>query len=569
MNALELIDLCVTGPGGPIVTRMDLAVAPGRTVALVGESGSGKSMTAKALTGLLPRGVTATGTVRLGDTEVRLDHGPSVLEGLRGRRISLLLQNPFTSLSPVHRCGMQIAAALPADRRGDPAEVLRRLDEVDLPARVAKQYPFELSGGMRQRVALAASLSSDPEVLIGDEPTTALDVTTQREVLNLIARIQRERSMALLLITHDLGVARERADDILVMYAGRLVETGSGGDVFATPRHPYTAGLRDSEPPLDDRLQRLPAIAGSVPRAWDVPQGCVFAPRCARADAHCVEQTPVLDHIDSSAGDSRRVACWKPLTEGEQMQAVEVRVSEPAPTGDELVVVRNLTKRFGDDTPPALDDVSITVGVGEAVGIVGESGSGKTTLARCLVELERAGSGTITWADGDTSARRAQIVFQDPTSALNPSMTIGATLAEALRAGDRDRSEVAELLALVGLPESYARRRPSALSGGEQQRVAIARAIAPRPRLLICDEPVSSLDVSVQAQILNLMNDLIRDLGIALLFITHDLAVVRQVVERAYVMHHGRVVESGVMDELIRAPQHDYTRQLFASVPGR
>ncbi len=566
MSALELIGLQVTGPGGPIVTRMDLTVEAGQTVALVGESGSGKSMTAKALTGLLPRGVTATGAVRLGDTEVRLDDGPSALVGLRGRRISLLLQNPFTSLSPVHRCGMQIAAALPSELRGDDAEVLRRLDEVDLPHRVAQQYPFELSGGMRQRVALAASLAADPQVLIGDEPTTALDVTTQREVLNLIARIQQDRSMAVLLITHDLGVARERADRILVMYAGRLMETGSGADVFTTPRHPYTAGLRDSEPPLADRLERLPAIAGSVPRAWEVPDGCVFAPRCTRADDHCRSQAPQLE------GDVvRHVACWKPLADGEHVQPVAVAAASIAaePVGEQLVVVRNLTKRFGADTPPALDDVSITIAPGEAVGIVGESGSGKTTLARCLVGLETAGTGSIDWSNDDAGARRAQIVFQDPSSALNPAMTIGAALGEALRAGGRDRAEVPALLHLVGLPADYAKRRPNALSGGEQQRVAIARALAPRPRLLICDEPVSSLDVSVQAQILNLMNELLDELGIALLFITHDLAVVRQVVRRAYVMHHGRVVESGVMDELIRDPQHDYTRQLFASVPGR
>ncbi len=563
MNALELIDLRVTGPGGPIVSRMDLTVAPGETVALVGESGSGKSMTAKALTGLLPRGVTATGAMRLGDTEVRLDDGPSALVGLRGRRISLLLQNPFTSLSPVHRCGQQIAAALPGGGRSDTAEVLRRLEEVDLPARVARQYPFELSGGMRQRVALAASLAADPLVLIGDEPTTALDVTTQREVLNLLARIQQERSMAVLLITHDLGVARERADRILVMYAGRLMESGPGADVFTSPLHPYTSGLRDSEPPLAVRLERLPAIVGSVPRAWEIPDGCVFAPRCSRADHACTVNTPVLE------GDERRVACWKPLAAGEHAQPTAVAFTETTRRDDDLVVVRNLTKRFGPDSPPALDDVHITVAAGEAVGIVGESGSGKTTLARCLLGLQRAEHGSITWADGDTGARRAQIVFQDPTSALNPAMTIEAALAEALRAGGRDRSEVPALLELVGLPVAYARRRPNALSGGEQQRVAIARALAPRPRLLICDEPVSSLDVSVHAQILNLMNELLDELGIALLFITHDLAVVRQVVRRVYVMHHGRVVESGVMDELISAPQHDYTRQLFASVPGR
>jgi peptide/nickel transport system ATP-binding protein len=290
----------------------------------------------------------------------------------------------------------------------------------------------------------------------------------------------------------------------------------------------------------------------------------VFAPRCSRADDHCRTADPVLE------GDDRRVACWKPLAPDEAVLVPEVAApADGALQGDELVVVTGLTRRFTADAPPALDDVSITVRAGEAVGIVGESGSGKTTLARCLVGLERADTGTIEWARADDDARRAQIVFQDPTSALNPSMTIGASLAEALRAGGRDRSEVPSLLQLVGLPQEYAQRRPSGLSGGEQQRVAIARAIAPRPQLLICDEPVSSLDVSVQAQILNLMNDLREQLDLTVLFITHDLAVVRQVVQRVYVMHGGRVVESGVMDDLIHAPQHDYTRQLFASVPGR
>lgn len=564
MNALEVIDLRVRSEAGPIVTAMDLVVPAGHTVALVGESGSGKSMTAKAMTGLLPRGVTATGTIRLGETVVSLGDGPSALDGLRGRRISLLLQNPFTSLSPVHRCGEQIAAALAPSARTDD-EIRRRLDEVDLPARVATQYPFELSGGMRQRVALAASLASDPEVLIGDEPTTALDVTTQRDVLDLLARIQHERSMALLLITHDLGVARERADRIVVMYAGRAVEEGTGTEVFTAPQHPYTAGLRDCEPPLDDRLARLPAIPGRVPRVWEVAAGCVFAPRCAHADEHCRTAEPAL------VGEARRVACWKPLAPDDAAPAAVLAASADtdAPTGDELVVVTGLTRRFTAESPPALDDVSIVVRAGEAVGVVGESGSGKTTLARCLVGLERADAGTIDWHGEGTGAQRAQIVFQDPTSALNPRITVGAALAEALRVGGRPSSDVDELLTLVGLPTEYARRRPSGLSGGEQQRVAIARAIAPRPRLLICDEPVSSLDVSVQAQILNLMNDLLDRLGIALLFITHDLAVVRQVVDRVYVMQGGRVVETGQMDELIREPKHDYTRQLFAAVPGR
>lgn len=564
MNALALEHLTVTSQRGVIVSRVDLTLAAGQTVALVGESGSGKSMTAKAMTGLLPRGVTATGTLRLGATEVALDDGPAALDPLRGRRISLLLQNPFTSLSPVHRCGAQISAALPPETRKSAIEVHRRLDEVDLPPRVARQYPFELSGGMRQRVALAAALATDPQVLIGDEPTTALDVTTQREVLDLLERIQRDRAMALLLITHDLGVARERADRILVMYAGRLVEEGPGAAVFTTPLHPYAAGLRDSDPPLHRRLPRLPAIPGSVPRAWEVTAGCVFAPRCSRVSERCRTESPHL------TGDDRRVACFLPLDPTEAAPSVQDAAAAPhshntaTPT---LVHVSRLTKRFTTEQPLALDDVNIRVNAGEAVGIVGESGSGKTTLARCLVGLERADNGDIMWHREGTPAARAQIVFQDPTSALNPSLSIGAALAEALRAGGRSASEVPDLLAMVGLPADYARRRPAALSGGEQQRVAIARAVAPRPALLICDEPVSSLDVSVQAQVLNLMNDLMQRLGIAVLFITHDLAVVRQVVTRVYVMHNGRVVEEGPIDAMIEHPQHEYTRQLFASVP--
>ena len=567
LSGLSLRGLTVTGPSGPIVTRMDLIVRPGETVALVGESGSGKSMTAKAITGLLPRGVTATGIVQLDNTEVDLANGPDALVGLRGRRISLLLQNPFTSLSPVHRCGDQIGAALaPALRRsGD--EIQRRLDEVDLPARVARQYPFELSGGMRQRVALAASLASDPEVLIGDEPTTALDVTTQREVLDLLARIQRERSMALLLITHDLGVARERADRILVMYAGRLMESGDGHDVFVSPQHPYTAALRNSDPPIDRHVARLPAVPGSVPRPWDIKAGCAFAPRCERADHQCFEFEPALCGVRFEP--TTLVACWKPLG------ADESRVVEPAAPASEtehptpLVTISQLVKQFTRDAPPALTSVSMVIGVGEAVGIVGESGSGKTTLARILIGLEQADSGTVDWSVDGTPATRAQIVFQDPASALNPAMTIGAALIEALRAGGRDRSEMPALLDLVGLPVEYARRRPSSLSGGEQQRVAIARALAPNPTLLICDEPVSSLDVSVQAQILNLLNELVEQLGLALLFITHDLAVVRQMARRVYVMSNGAVVESGDTEAILTAPQHAYTRTLFASVPGR
>jgi peptide/nickel transport system ATP-binding protein len=561
-SALVVEDLRVEGPAGPIVHRMDFTVRSDETVALVGESGSGKSMTAKAIIGLLPPAVTATGTVRLASAEVDLGSGAAALDSLRGRHISLLLQNPFTSLSPVHRCGQQIAAALPRAQRTDD-EIARRLDEVDLPIRVARQYPFELSGGMRQRVALAASLASDPEVLIGDEPTTALDVTTQREVLDLLHRIQTERGMALVLITHDLALARERGDRLLVMYAGRLMEAGRGTDLFERPQHPYTAVLRDSEPPLHHRVERLVSAPGAVPRPGDLVAGCPFSPRCPYADDVCHSQMPPL------VGETAQVACWHPLSKDAAVTAAPAAVGSVTPSvADPLLVVHELSKRFSPSAPPALDAVSVTVGVGESVGIVGESGSGKTTLARCLVGLETTDSGTIEWASDVPQARRAQIVFQDPHSALNPAMTVGATLAEALRAGGRSRSDVPELLDMIGLPESYARRKPRGLSGGEQQRVAIARALAPDPQLLICDEAVSALDVSVQAQILNLLADLTQRLGLTLLFITHDLAVVRQVASRLYIMQRGQVVDSGYTESILANPSHSYTQSLLASVPG-
>ena len=473
----------------------------------------------------------------------------------------MLLQNPFTSLSPVHKCGSQIAATLPPESRGS-EEIARRLGEVELPARVAGLYPFELSGGMSQRVALAASLASDPEVLIGDEPTTALDVTTQREVLELLHRIQRERGMALLLITHDLGVARERADRILVMYAGRLMESGAGDRLLDAPRHPYTAALRDSEPPLHHRVERLSSVPGAVPRPWEVPSGCAFAARCSFADEKCRAEEPPL------TGEPDQVACWHPLsataTSLPSVPAERVDLARPQP----LLVVRDLGKRFSDDVPPALEQVSITVGAGEAVGVVGESGSGKTTLARCIARLERPDSGQIEWTSTLPPARRAQIVFQDPNAALNPAMTVGAALSEALRAGGRSAKEVPALLDMIGLPASYARRKPRGLSGGEQQRVAIARALAPEPQLLICDEAVSALDVSVQAQILNLLSELLERLGLAMLFITHDLAVVRQVATRLYIMQGGHVVDSGDTESILADPQHSYTQRLLASVPG-
>jgi len=578
---LRVRDLRVTGPAGALVHSVALAVDHGRTLAIVGESGSGKSMTAKALTGLLPAGVRATGQVDL-DGE-RLDLDGSDWQGIRGRRIALLPQDPFTSLSPVHRCGAQIGWAVPR-RRDRSARVRELLTEVGLAADVARRYPFELSGGMRQRVALAAVLAADPDLLVADEPTTALDVTTQHEVLELLAGLQRRRRLGLVLITHDLQVARSRADRILVMYAGRLLEEGPAAAVLDAPAHPYTARLAACDPPLERRVVPLPTIPGSVPQPYTVDGYCAFADRCDLVVDACRSAEPAL----AAVGSDRSSACLRADALGTAAvgaaalgatavgaaaeASTEVRAaiagSAPPSVGAPVLVVRALTKRFRPDGRPAVDGVDLSVGSGEVVAVVGESGSGKTTLARCVAGLERPDAGSIDFGDAPDGPARVQVVFQDPYSALNPGLSIGTQLEEALRVAGQDRTAVPELLALVGLPAGHARRRPRALSGGERQRVALARALAPRPRLLVCDEPVSALDVSVQAGVLNLLADLRRDLGLTVLFITHDLAVARQSADRISVMYRGQVVESGPADVVLSTPSHDYTRRLLASAPA-
>ncbi|WP_137122734.1 ABC transporter ATP-binding protein [Segeticoccus rhizosphaerae] len=567
---LAVSDLNVTGPKGPIVTGVSLDIRRGQTLAVVGESGSGKTLTGRALLGLLPAGLSASGILDLEGHRVDLDPTHPAWRTIRGRQIGLVPQDPFTSLSARHQCGIQIAMPLRGQSRSRRRElVAQALDEVGLPQRVARQYPFELSGGMRQRVALAAALITDPAVLIADEPTTALDVTTQAEVLDLIAGLQRDREMGLLLVTHDLAVARARAEQIVVMYAGRIVERGSATAVFHAPQHPYTLGLRECEPPLHTRLARMPVIEGSVPRLADVGNACAFADRCSLVVDACTEAVPTL----AETGLGHAAACIRP---GLALPTPEVdpsRPDQPSPAGsathadDTLLVTKGLTKSFGRHT--ALSGVDLELRRGECIGVVGESGSGKTTLSRILVGLERADSGTLQFRGRPRTGRAGgiQIVFQDPSSALNPGLKIATSLRDALRAGDAPTDTPQDLLTQVGLPAGYARRRPRALSGGEQQRVAIARALAPKPEILICDEPVSALDVSAQAQILNLLAELRGEFGLSMIFISHDLAVVRQVADRIYVMLDGRVVEQGSTAEVLGQPQDPYTQRLLKSVP--
>jgi peptide/nickel transport system ATP-binding protein len=585
------IDATMGGRRRLIVSGIDLEVSAGETVGIVGESGSGKSMTARAILDLLPGGVQAGGRLRFRGAELS---GLSARRRARyrGAEIGMVFQDPFTMLNPLMRAGRHIEETLrdsqgrrlPRDARR--AEAIRRLAEVGISdPSVADRYPFELSGGMRQRVGIAAALASDPALLVADEPTTALDVTTQKDILALLRRLQADRGMGLVLITHDLNVAFTVCDRIYVLYAGRVLEQGGSADLQREPRHPYSLGLLMSDPPLETRVRALHSMPGSVPEPSEVAGQCAFADRCQWAQPACRDGAPAL----RPAGP-QLTACIRADEIRTEMQRQRAVTAEPAalapPAKDALLVVESLSKAFRRAGRElwALQDASVEIAEGESVGLVGESGSGKTTLGRCVLGLETPTSGTIRIAGRDVSdyallskqdrrevRSQVQMVFQDPYSSLSPARSVRAILGEALRldAPDAGRRTPADLLELVGLPRSYAARKPAALSGGERQRVAIARTLARRPRLIVCDEVVSALDVSVQAQILNLLASLRQELGIAYLFISHDLAVVRQVADRVYVMHRGRIVESGATADILDRPGHAYTARLIDSIPSR
>lgn len=568
-----------------LVRSVSVHLDRGESLAIVGESGSGKSLTARALVSLLPGGLEASGDVRF-EGEPIDPSGRSAAH--RGRGIALLLQDPFTMLNPTMTAGAHIAETLVAagHSRDDVAdEVRRRLAEVGITdPSVSDRYPFELSGGMSQRVALAAALANDPRLLVADEPTTALDATTQRDVLALLRRIQADRGMGLILITHDLRIAFSVCARVMVMYAGSIVEHAPASALRDHPMHPYTTGLLASVPSGEHYQGRLSGIEGSVPAAHTVLDRCAFVDRCAhRAEVCNAGAPPLVEVAPGRFSSCRRVGEIPESTAVLSTLAAERPV--PAGAGAVVLSVRGLRKvyRSGGVEHTALDDVSLTLRQGEALGVVGESGSGKTTIARCVLGLTPTTSGSIefdgvavsgrhrTAAERRAAAHAVQCVFQDPYSTLNPMHTIGATLAEALHHRARPvvdvTTEVAALLRRVGLSTDLADRRPVALSGGQRQRVAIARALAVEPRVLLCDEPVAALDVSVQAQVLELLREVNRDEGVSLLFITHDLGVVRQVTDRVMVLYRGTVVEEGRTDDVLDHPSHDYTRRLVASMP--
>ncbi|GHH21020.1 dipeptide ABC transporter ATP-binding protein [Streptomyces rubradiris] len=511
MSLVEVTDLTVEFGALRAVDGLSFSLAEGAALALVGESGSGKSTVAGALLGLhRGTGARVAGSVRVAGTDVQAASDEE-LRRLRGAKAAMVFQDPLSSLDPYYAIGDQIAevyrvhARVP--RRAARARAVEVLDRVGIPdaARRARSRPHEFSGGMRQRALIAMALAGEPDLLIADEPTTALDVTVQAQILDLVHGLRAETGMGLLLVTHDVGVAAESADDILVMRHGRAVERGPVGAVLAAPAEPYTRDLLDAVPRVDAR-----------------------------------------------------------------------RTASPA-TGEVVLEATGVRREFGRGKRAftAVDDVSVTVRRGETLGVVGESGSGKTTLGRMLVGLLEPTAGEIRYEGRPhTGVNPAvQMVFQDPVSSLNPRRSVGESIADPLRArGERDeeriRGRVSDLLERVGLDRAHYDRYPHEFSGGQRQRVGIARALAAEPRALVCDEPVSALDVTTQAQVVALLGELQRELGLALVFIAHDLAVVRQVSDRVAVMRRGRLVEYGPADEVYDSPREPYTKQLLAAVPA-
>ena len=580
------------------VEGLSFHVDPGEIVAIVGESGSGKSVSALSIMRLLPR---YTGRIPRGrvtfDGRDLLTLNDERMREIRGRDMSMIFQEPMTSLNPILTIGLQITAPLPlhlgmsAEEARDRAVELLGLVGIPDPASRLEQYPHQFSGGMRQRVMIAIGLACNPKLIIADEPTTALDVTIQAQILELMKDLSRKLNIALIVITHNLGVVARYADRVIVMYASRLVEEGDADDVFHRPRHPYSMGLLRSVPRLDrPRGRRLETIEGLPPNAASPPPGCRFAPRCPYKIAIC-ETEPELLRTDTDG--LSRCHRHEEIAEGKIVWAAadSAKQFSDSKTGEPLLSVRNLTKHFQihgglrgkGGVVRAVQDVSFDIMPGETLGLVGESGCGKTTVGRLILRLEEPSGGELRFEGRDLSAanaaemkairRKIQVIFQDPYSSLNPRMTVGQIIAEPLHVyrlvPDRraEDARVAQLLEQVGLRPEMAARYPHQLSGGQRQRVGIARALAMEPSFIVCDEAVSALDVSIQGQIINLLEDLQSRLGLAYLFIAHDLAVVRHISMRVVVMYFGRVMEVADRDTLYDEPLHPYTKVLLDAAP--
>ena len=616
-------------------------VHPGELLGIVGESGSGKSVSSLAIMNLLPGHAQASGSARLNGQEL-IGRSDDELSAIRGKQIAMVFQDPLSALTPVYTVGEQIAEAVlvhePVSKAAAKDRAVQLLELVGIPnaKQRASAFPHEFSGGMRQRVMIAMAIANAPALIIADEPTTALDVTIQAQILDVLQTARTVTGAAIVLITHDLGVIAGVADRVAVMYAGTIVETGTVDEVFYTPRMPYTLGLLGSIPRADaGARQPLTPIEGTPPSMVALPSGCPFRPRCPMRQDVCAEREPELLPIEGDGGpDARSVRLQPDLPggpEGPQLRTVATNDQRPttndhrsachfrddierrgltspdifvAPAPPEsvralvaretrptMLAVRDLVKAYplmkgavlrrkvGEVR--AVDGVSFDIREGETLGLVGESGCGKTTTIMEILNLEQPLSGSIQVLGKDTASmtpadrfairRDLQVVFQDPMASLDPRLPIGDILAEPLRAHGVPDAQVSrrirELLQLVGLQPEHVNRYPQAFSGGQRQRVGIARALALEPKVLVLDEPVSALDVSVRAGVINLLERLRAQLGLSYLFVAHDLAVVRHIADRIAVMYLGRIIETGTVDEVFDAPAHPYTQALLSAIP--
>ncbi|RHB55797.1 ABC transporter ATP-binding protein [Olsenella sp. AM39-30AC] len=578
----------------------------GRTLGIVGESGSGKSVTALSLIGLLDDNAHVSGSVKLNGEEL-IGKSDEEMSKIRGARISMIFQDPLSALTPMFSIGDQLAEALLIHNPDMPKDEVRKrcielltLVGITDPENRLDAYPHEFSGGMRQRVVIA--IANNPDIIIADEPTTALDVTIQAQILDILKVAQKETGAAVVLITHDLGVVAGTADDVMVMYAGRAVERASIDTLFERPSQPYTMGLLGAVPkPHMAAEHRLVPIKGNPPSLAAIPAGCPFSPRCPMATDECRVTEPDLLPIE--AGEGHLVSCHhmdqirdKHLTYADVYPALEPLLPKWAdvPRDQRPVVleVKDLVKTFpiqgkglirrNKGTMTAVDHASFTIHEGETLALVGESGSGKSTTLMQIMDLVVPEEGTITVLGKKTSElksardrrelrRNLQIIFQDPMSSLDPRMPIYDVLAEPLEAQGWDKAKInkriGELMYLVGINPDYVDRFPSQFSGGQRQRIAIARALATSPKLLLLDEPIASLDVSIQAGIINLLEDLQVQLKISYLFVAHDLAVIRHISDTVAVMHLGKIVEYGDTEEVFTNPQDPYTKALLSAIP--
>jgi peptide/nickel transport system ATP-binding protein len=572
----KIRDLTVTFSrrGVPVnsLRGIDLDVYPGEILAVVGESGSGKSVMGLALLGLLaghpmPK---ITGTAEVCGTDM-VAASPAARNEVRKAHLGAVFQDPMTSLNPTMRVGRQVAEAA-----GSEQEALRLLELVGIPdpGRRMKAFPHELSGGLRQRVMIAMAVAGRPDLVIADEPTTALDVTVQAQVLGLIRDLCDELGTSFILVTHDMGVASQISDRVAVMYGGRIVETGKMSEVIASPSHPYTAGLLGAR--LDLNLpagHRIPSLPGEPPDPRAQPPGCSFVPRCPAATEACTETLPLLEPSPVHHGLS---ACLVPEAAGTLGGRAETPAFAPMIELDKqrrALEIDSVDKTFDVRRGPfradklhALRNIILEVEPGESLAVVGESGSGKSTLLRVVAGLMKPTSGTVERSDS-----RPQMVFQDAGASLTPWLTVGEIVGERLvRTTSRAerRARVDAVLRQVGLPPDVAGVKAGLLSGGQRQRVAFARAVIVPPALLLCDEPTSALDASLAASVLNLLQDLRRELGIAVMFVTHDLAAARFISDRVAVMYLGQIVEVGPTEEIISSPRHPYTKALLAALPA-